>query len=272
MYVRLAFAVAAHLDPEILIVDEVLAVGDAEFQKKCLSKMYDVSEKEGRTVLFVSHNLQAIKNLCQKTAIINNGELLTCGPTSETIDFYHKLIREIKIDENTDINDKLHRRGKGVIRFTGIEVTDIKGNKKFNFEIGESIRFKITYEVYKEMKGITVIIALLSGLSRECLTLAKYELTDKNLSPGAKGEAEIEFMHVYIKPGEYPLYFELIDNEMNGYTKDVLDDLTAPLTITGGKNKEDSDFQADKPSGFFAIPSKMVSNELDTSNKYKEAL
>src|SRR5438045_4460620 len=75
MYVRLAFAVAAHLEPEILIVDEVLSVGDAEFQKKCLGKMDEVSRREGRTVLFVSHNLQAVRRLCSSTILLTAGRV-----------------------------------------------------------------------------------------------------------------------------------------------------------------------------------------------------
>jgi lipopolysaccharide transport system ATP-binding protein len=85
MYVRLAFAVAAHLEPEILIVDEVLAVGDAEFQKKCLGKMKDVSQNDGRTVLFVSHNMGAIAQLCNKTIVLNQGTVSYVGKTEEAI-------------------------------------------------------------------------------------------------------------------------------------------------------------------------------------------
>jgi lipopolysaccharide transport system ATP-binding protein len=88
MYVRLAFAVAAHLEPEILVVDEVLAVGDAEFQKKCLGKMEDVSKGEGRTVLFVSHNMAAVQSLCLHTMLLENGRLTTFGRTSEMINEY----------------------------------------------------------------------------------------------------------------------------------------------------------------------------------------
>jgi lipopolysaccharide transport system ATP-binding protein len=88
MYVRLAFAVAAHLEPEILIVDEVLAVGDAEFQKKCLGKMEDVSKNQGRTVLFVSHNMGAIQNLCTKCILLEKGELTQNGLTSIVISKY----------------------------------------------------------------------------------------------------------------------------------------------------------------------------------------
>lgn len=88
MYVRLAFAVAAHLEPEILVVDEVLAVGDAEFQKKCLGKMEDVSKNEGRTVLFVSHNMSAIMNLCNKGILLNSGKVETQGEISDVINSY----------------------------------------------------------------------------------------------------------------------------------------------------------------------------------------
>ena len=90
MYVRLAFAVAAHLESEILIVDEVLAVGDAEFQKKCLGKMNDVQDKEGRTVLFVSHNLDAVKKLCNKGILLHHGGLIHEGPIESTLNAYIK--------------------------------------------------------------------------------------------------------------------------------------------------------------------------------------
>src|SRR5438874_1707521 len=85
MYVRLAFAVAAHLDPEILLIDEVLAVGDAEFQKKCLGKMDDVVTKEGRTIMFVSHNIDAICHLCSRCILLRHGEIDLSGNTAEVI-------------------------------------------------------------------------------------------------------------------------------------------------------------------------------------------
>jgi lipopolysaccharide transport system ATP-binding protein len=93
MYVRLGFAVAAHLENEILIVDEVLAVGDAEFQKKCLGKLGDVSKKEGRTVLFVSHNMQSISTLTSKAILLSEGRLYANGNTSEILDMYSHFSR-----------------------------------------------------------------------------------------------------------------------------------------------------------------------------------
>ena len=89
MYVRLAFAVAAHLESEILIVDEVLAVGDAEFQNKCLGKMSDISKQGGRTVLFVSHNMAAVKSLCTRVILLENGELVFDGKTDDAISRYY---------------------------------------------------------------------------------------------------------------------------------------------------------------------------------------
>src|SRR5438045_7452488 len=88
MYVRLAFAVAAHLEPDILIVDEVLAVGDAEFQKKCLGKMDEVAHGQGRTVLFVSHNMQALRTLCTRAVLLERGQVLFAGTAGKAVNEY----------------------------------------------------------------------------------------------------------------------------------------------------------------------------------------
>jgi lipopolysaccharide transport system ATP-binding protein len=101
MQVRLAFAVAAHLEPEILIVDEVLAVGDAEFQKKCLGKMGDVT-KEGRTVLFVSHNMVAVQSLCQRSLLLNNGQIIEDGPTDQVVSQYLGSAMSVKTEQTWD--------------------------------------------------------------------------------------------------------------------------------------------------------------------------
>ncbi|MGB8698274.1 MAG: ABC transporter ATP-binding protein, partial [Thermosynechococcaceae cyanobacterium] len=114
MYVRLAFAVAAHLEPEILLVDEVLAVGDANFQKKCLGRMREVSLKNGRTVLFVSHNMTALQSLCDQTILLESGKILRKGDTKEIITQYLKKSSNLDREriwedpENTHNNDKVH--------------------------------------------------------------------------------------------------------------------------------------------------------------------
>ena len=103
MTVRLGFAIAAHLDPEILVVDEVLAVGDAEFQKKAIGKMQDVSKGEGRTVLFVSHNMGSVRNLCTKGVLLENGKVKSTGNISDIINEYQKSIVEYGVVKHPDI-------------------------------------------------------------------------------------------------------------------------------------------------------------------------
>ena len=108
MTVRLGFAIAAHLEPEILVVDEVLAVGDAEFQKKAIGKMQDVSRGEGRTVLFVSHNMGAVKNLCKRGIVLNQGQVAFDGGVEEAVDFYTDK-KKTNIQQNIIISDIKHR-------------------------------------------------------------------------------------------------------------------------------------------------------------------
>ena len=115
MYVRLAFAVAAHLESEILIVDEVLAVGDAEFQKKCLGKMSDISQGEGRTVLFVSHNMAAVQNLCTRGIVLKNGMASYTGPIESAVQQYLK--ESSSIISLVDFKD---RKGSGVVRMNEV--------------------------------------------------------------------------------------------------------------------------------------------------------
>ncbi|MFY7797640.1 MAG: ABC transporter ATP-binding protein, partial [Dolichospermum sp.] len=114
MYVRLAFAVAAHLEPEILIVDEVLAVGDAQFQKKCLGKMEDVSAKEGRTVLFVSHNMAAISSLCSKALVLRSG--FVEFPMGNVNDAINKYLMQVNQISKTNLSERKDRQGEGKIR------------------------------------------------------------------------------------------------------------------------------------------------------------
>ncbi|KYH06383.1 MULTISPECIES: polysaccharide ABC transporter ATP-binding protein [Chryseobacterium] len=126
MYVRLAFAVAAHLESEILIVDEVLAVGDAEFQKKCLGKMNDVTRGEGRTILFVSHNMTAIKELCTKGILLNQGQIGYQGDILNTIIEYQKSsARESSYQYNGNLNEAI---GNENIRIKEFSVTPINGD------------------------------------------------------------------------------------------------------------------------------------------------
>lgn len=143
MYVRLAFAVAAHLDPETLVVDEVLAVGDADFQKKCLGKMDDVSKKEGRTVLFVSHNMAAVRQLCTRGILLRNGELVFDGGTEDTVNEY--LSFNANIEEPDLTTRTTNRRGNQLARFVKIEIFS-NGKPTNSIKTGDNISFKMTID------------------------------------------------------------------------------------------------------------------------------
>lgn len=144
MYVRLAFAVAAHLEPEILIVDEVLAVGDAEFQKKCLGKMEDVSQQEGRTVILVSHQMPAIQNLCTRCLLMEKGRLVMHGATDDIVNTYMSKGAELAKEGLTDRDD---RAGKGDVRITSIHLRDEEGNVIHEAVSGQHVNLSLEYEV-----------------------------------------------------------------------------------------------------------------------------
>lgn len=136
MYVRLAFAVAAHLESEILIVDEVLAVGDAEFQKKCLGKMGEVSKGEGRTVLFVSHNMASIAQLCNQAILLSSGEILDFNTVSKIIPQYFYLNKK----DETFIDLKNHsRKGNGSHQFEWVKLTNKQCELNRELNIGEDL-------------------------------------------------------------------------------------------------------------------------------------
>lgn len=142
MYVRLAFAVAAHLESEILIVDEVLAVGDAEFQKKCLGKMGDVSKSEGRTVLFVSHNLAAVQTLCNKGIMLENGLIKFQGDANKALDFYVST-------GNTPSNSYVATEKKSN-DIHKIQIVDSKNDLRNNFNFNETIKFLFDFNLSSE--------------------------------------------------------------------------------------------------------------------------
>ncbi len=150
MTVRLAFAVAAHLEPEILVVDEVLAVGDAEFQKKAIGKMQDIAKGEGRTVLFVSHNMAAVKSLCTKGIVMEHGRVVFEGNVDDCIDEY---LRESQ-QSATRQWDKEHP-GSEFFRLHKAEVLNQNQETSLNHMISSSVMVRFTYEVLKDEQQFT---------------------------------------------------------------------------------------------------------------------
>ena len=145
MMVRLGFAVAAHLDPEILVVDEVLAVGDAEFQKKAIGKMQDVSKGEGRTVLFVSHNMASVKSLCKSGILLENGQVKYIGDINAAVEHY---IGDGGSSENQYFDDLSTAPGNDVVRIKSFEILPLDGSSQITIETG--ILFRLKFMCYKE--------------------------------------------------------------------------------------------------------------------------
>jgi homopolymeric O-antigen transport system ATP-binding protein len=155
MYVRLAFAVAAHLEPEILIVDEVLAVGDASFQKKCLGKMRDVSSREHRSVLFVSHNMAAMQALCQRVVWLHDGCVKDDGPTSQVSLRYLTAMNETATN---NVAARTDREGDGSVRLTGATVSAADGSALITS--GTRLRIVLHYESTSTVRRLNPIIGL----------------------------------------------------------------------------------------------------------------
>lgn len=146
MTVRLGFAVAAHLEPEILVVDEVLAVGDAEFQKKAIGKMQDLSTGEGRTVLFVSHNMASISSLCNRLLVLSNGELLYNGSTYEGINQY---LNAYTSTSERSLKDVKNRKGLGEVKIIDILFFDKNGNNITILRTGQEVVFRVFFQKFK---------------------------------------------------------------------------------------------------------------------------
>lgn len=169
MRVRLAFAVAAHLEPDILVIDEVLAVGDAEFQKKAIGKMQDISNEDGRTVLFVSHNMAAVKSLCNRTILLNNGRIFSEGDTDEIIEQY------LKIDNDSAENGIYHySKENNKAYFERITIFDEKGNYKNNFSFEEDIH--ISVELTSVVENKNIVLALQIRSKHDDIILASFSL------------------------------------------------------------------------------------------------
>lgn len=223
MYLRLAFAVAAHLEPDILLVDEVLAVGDAQFQKKCLGKMGQVAQ-QGRTVLFVSHNLAAISSMCKTVLVLESGRLKLKGSTAQSIDYYQSSLNA----QENESNDLLPR---GAARF---RKPTIISHHQAEASIQSSEPFSACIEliVGKEFVGYDLFCILMDSLGN----IIVHAHTDNRslpeaLTPGALN-VKVSFPSLWLKPGIYSLHFKLIGAALDGEKIRLLSD-HIPLSISG---------------------------------------
>lgn len=171
MYVRLAFAVAAHLEPDILIVDEVLAVGDADFQARCIGKMKDVSERGGRTILFVSHNMSSLRQLCPQSCLMSNGRLVKTGPTSDIIEDY--LSKESGNHRSIVFSD-LKRNDQFGLDPTSISVVDSKDRIDSLLTTDDEISIVTKYRLNAPIKNLRVQLSLIASDGSHVLSTSDF--------------------------------------------------------------------------------------------------
>ena len=172
MYVRLAFAVAAHLEPEILIVDEVLAVGDAAFQKKCIGKMKDVSNG-GRTILFVSHHMASIQSLCNKAIVLKKG--MVDFPLSNTDVCLKHYLKDVVAQSKMQLAERTDRDGEGTFRFKNIILKDKEGTVLNAAQTGSDLIMEIEFDLKREsLSNLSLALTIYNDEGREMFTLANH--------------------------------------------------------------------------------------------------
>ncbi len=200
MYVRLAFAVAAHLEPDILIVDEVLAVGDAAFQKKCLGKMGDVTRQDGRTVLLVSHNLVAVTGLCSRGMLLDRGRLAAEGPIGDVAQHY---LASLEQAGHVDLRNRADRSGNGRIRFSTCAVRGDGTDGPVLAGGGATISLGYESASTEELRDLHVSIAVHGALDDQLFHLSTATVGGDYTSAPAAGTVQCRLPRVPLQPGRY---------------------------------------------------------------------
>lgn len=239
MLVRLAFSVAAHMEPDILIVDEVLAVGDADFQKKSMGKMNQVTKEAGRTVIFVSHNMDAIKKLCTKCILLNEGKIEMFDTTDKVVEKY--LYRSGQ-SSKVSLHERKDRTGEGGIKFTDIQITNLQNSKKI--KSGDRLRILVKYksEFKEKISNARVVIMIVNDDLQPLLKLdsdvCAHAFTD-DLDP--QGQIICETEEAHLAEGRY---FANVDFLLNGTSRDLVI-MASEFTIITNIQEYDYKTQAD---------------------------
>jgi len=230
MYVRLAFAVAAHLEPEILIVDEVLAVGDIRFQQKCLGKMEDVS-REGRTVLFVSHNMSTVSHLCNRGILLESGSLYVDSAAEEAIKIY--LEKSYSVAQDLPLIKRKDRSGSGKVRAASFRVLNEEGKEESVLQSGADYYFEISYLNYTGYCLDNVVVSLDFFDDKGVrILMFRSNFTNSNLTLDAeKGLLICGVKNLPLASSFYKisLYLSHADNEILDWIEDA-----ASVTVDGG--------------------------------------
>src|SRR5262249_25964810 len=200
MYVRLAFAVAAHLEPEILLVDEVLAVGDATFQKKCLRKMSDVAS-EGRTVVVVSHSLPIVESLCRSALLLERGRIVEMGGTRDVVRKY--LLSSGVSGHKADLAARTDRGGSGEIRFSEIEIRGMDWSPVSSVRSGEGFTLVLRYRCRKPVRRPVFTVSIHTPTGVRVFSVQTSEVNLDVAEITRDGSIELELRRVNLMQGNY---------------------------------------------------------------------
>jgi lipopolysaccharide transport system ATP-binding protein len=204
MYLRLAFSVAAHLEPEILLVDEILAVGDAAFQKKCLGTMEHVAQ-QGRTVLFVSHNMGAVRALCNKGILLGDGGISHCENINTTIESYYRSIGALQSSDNKGSGST----GKSTFRFGMTSINDGQGS---TIQQSQTSQLSTTLSMTQAVSGFTLYCILEDMQGRQLFHLREESPTFGLKDVAARDYAiTLKLPALWLNPGLYSVYFKVSD-------------------------------------------------------------
>lgn len=212
MRVRLGFAVAAHLEPEILIVDEVLAVGDLSFQNKCLGKMKDVTS-EGRTVIFVSHNMPAVQHLCDSCLMLDRGRVIANGETEQVIKRYIENNQQSAAHNARVSLVDTRREGNGQAHFQWLELRNDAGQPIQEFQMGEDITFRMAVKTFAPIAQAKAAVMISDTMGRVIVELSseKHANTHYELNPGADRLVTVRMASPNLLPGRYSVKITLKD-------------------------------------------------------------
>ena len=206
MYVRLAFAVAAYLEPEILLVDEVLAVGDIAFQKKCLGKMGEVA-RGGRTVLFVSHHMPSIEHLCSRVIWLNAGKVMRDGSARNVVAGYIDTVNQVmEVRQSGEYQNLGHRRGTGEAQFTDFRLLDGAGNPTREFTMGQPMRMEVDFTMVKDVEEAFFTFGVVDALSQVFVTTWTGVHQPAHLHAGERGTFSVDIPDLPLRARKYYFY------------------------------------------------------------------
>ncbi|MBM3667060.1 MAG: ABC transporter ATP-binding protein [Actinobacteria bacterium] len=211
MYVRLAFAIAAHLESEILLIDEVLAVGDQEFQRKCLGKMEEVSTSGGRTVIFVAHNMSSIRRLCDSAVLLDHGRVLAHGDTDRVVADYLERVEPVQHGGIANIAADAQRSGIGGARLLRVELSDSSGGASERVRYGEPLSLSLGFEIERRLPGAAVQVGVSTA---EGINILTSHSSDRGSLELDLEEGMIELrceLRATLLPGEFAIDVDLLD-------------------------------------------------------------